>query len=96
MPDEYGTGPGDDTGQMSPTPVPEAPVPPAVQRFESCRWRQAVEDTTPAHCTHRDVITIAGVQTFSPEAWGPDCEYYKIKRTPRKRPAPPPQDNYYY
>lgn len=69
---------------------------PAVQRFETCRWRQAQEDTIPAHCTHRDVVTIAGTQGFSADAWCADCSFYKVKRTPRKRPAPQSNDPYYY
>jgi hypothetical protein len=81
---------------MSPGAPPEVQVSPAVQRFESCRWRQAAEDNDPAHCTHRDVAPMAGVQGFSPDAWCADCTYYKIRRTPRKRPAPTASDNYYY
>jgi hypothetical protein len=81
--------------QPSPA-VPEAVVPPAVQRFESCRWRQAAEDAVPAHCTHRDVAPMAGVQAFKPEAWCMDCALYKVRRTPKKRPTPTPQDRYYY
>lgn len=78
------------------TPTAETVVSPAAQRFESCRWRQVAEEPTPAHCTHRDVAPMAGVQTFNPEAWCLDCGFYKIRRTPKKRPSPPPQDRYYY
>ena len=77
-------------------PAAEPVASPAVQRFESCRWRQVAEDPTPAHCTHRDVAPMAGVQTFNPEAWCLECEFYKVRRTPKKRPFPPPQDRYYY
>jgi hypothetical protein len=77
-------------------PVAETVISPAAQRFETCRWRQAAEDPTPAHCTHRDVAPMAGVQTFNPEAWCLDCGFYKVRRTPKKRPSPLPQDRYYY
>jgi len=96
MSDQIETGPGHDPGEMSPTPAPEVTLSPAAQRFESCRWRQVAEDGIPAHCSHRDVVTMAGVQTFSPDAWCTDCVLYKIRRTPRKRPMTPPQDPYYY
>ena len=98
MSDEFGTIPGDDQTPIAPpVPAPDAAVSPATQRFESCRWRQVAEDGTPAHCTHRDVVTMAGTQGFNPDAWCADCEFYKVRRTPRKRPPQPaPQDRYYY
>jgi len=80
--------------------TPEAPAAPtasaAVQRFQSCRWRQEAEDGVPAHCTHRDVQPMTGTAGFDPEAWCPNCELYKVRRTPRKRPPQPPEDRYYY
>jgi hypothetical protein len=57
---------------------------PAVVRFESCRWRQPAEDGEPAFCTHQEVKPYAGAATFDPDAWCPDCEHYKLRRTPRK------------
>jgi hypothetical protein len=98
MSDGSDSGSGSDSlsGEMSPTPVPEVQTSPAVQRFESCRWRQAAEDGDPAHCTHRDVEPMAGIHTFSADAWCADCQYYKIRRTPRKRPAQTAPDPYYY
>jgi hypothetical protein len=33
------------------------------------------------------VLPIAGVSGFDPEAWCPDCTFYKVRRTPRKRPV---------
>jgi hypothetical protein len=77
-----------------PVVEPPNPLSPAVQRFESCRWRQAAEEGNPAHCTHRDVAPIAGINTFDPNAWCTDCGLYKIRRAPRKRPAPP--ERFYY
>jgi hypothetical protein len=75
------------------------PPSPAQARFLSCRWRKAAEDGLPDHCTHRDVLPMAGVQGFTPESWCADCGYYKAKRTPRKRPleepeAPQPPDTW--
>jgi hypothetical protein len=71
-PPETGAGGGDD--QRSP----------AVARFESCRWRQPAEDGEPAFCTHQEVKPYAGTAGFDPGAWCPDCEHYKLRRTPRK------------
>jgi hypothetical protein len=58
---------------------------PATERFLSCRWRKAAEDGIPDHCTHRDVLPMAGTAGFQPDAWCSDCAFYKAKRTPRKR-----------
>jgi hypothetical protein len=55
----------------------------AVMKFKSCRWRRPPEDG-PECCGHRDVLPIAGT-SFNPEAWCPDCEFYKLRRTPKKR-----------
>jgi hypothetical protein len=66
----------------------KTPLTPAGERFHSCRWRKAAENGTPDHCTHRDVLPMAGTTGFVPESWCVDCAYYKAKRSPRKRPAP--------
>jgi hypothetical protein len=55
----------------------------AMLRFKSCRWRRPPEDG-PECCGHRDVLPIAGTN-FNPEAWCPDCKFFKLRRTPRKR-----------
>ena len=68
----------------------------AVQRFNSCRWRQIAEDAIPAHCTHREVAPMAGTTGFKPDSWCPDCTNYKVRRTPRKRPPQSQEDRYYY
>ena len=62
-------------------PAPE-PVSPAVERFSTCRWRSQEQGR---HCTHRDVLPLAGRDGFSPEAWCPDCTFFKVRRTPKKR-----------
>ena len=59
------------------------PTSPAVARFKSCRWRRPPEDG-PECCGHRDVLPIAGT-SFNPEAWCLDCQFYKLRRTPKKR-----------
>jgi hypothetical protein len=56
---------------------------PAVAKFKSCRWRRPPEDG-PECCGHRDVLPIAGT-SFNPEAWCPDCTFFKLRRTPKKR-----------
>jgi len=78
---------------FAPAPPPDAPAPsagdtpplsPAVARFKSCRWRRPPEDG-PECCGHRDVLPLAGSTGFDPEAWCPDCTFYKLRRTPKKR-----------
>ena len=69
----------------------EAPSSAAVAKFKSCRWRRPPEDG-PECCGHRDVLPMAGTTGFDPEAWCPDCSFYKLRRTPKKRD---PQDYRY-
>jgi hypothetical protein len=65
-------------------PAPEQPAAsPAVEKFRSCRWR-ATPDAG-EFCTHRDVLPFAGKEGFSPESWCPECAFYKLRRTPKKR-----------
>jgi hypothetical protein len=65
-------------------PAPDTPaVSAAVERFRSCRWR-ATPDAG-AFCTHRDVLPFAGKEGFSADSWCPECAYYKLRRTPKKR-----------
>ena len=74
--------PSEDSG---PAPVDDASaVSPAMARFKSCRWRRPPEDG-PECCGHRDVLPLAGTTGFDPEAWCPDCAFYKLRRTPKKR-----------
>ena len=70
--------------------VPPAPVSAAVIKFRSCRWRRPPEDGTEC-CGHRDVLPMAGTNSFDAEAWCPDCTYFKLRRTPKKR-----DDSYRY
>jgi hypothetical protein len=64
--------------------VPPAAVSAAVIKFRSCRWRRPPEDGTEC-CGHRDVLPMAGTNSFDAEAWCPDCTYFKLRRTPKKR-----------
>jgi len=64
---------------------------PSVIRFLSCRWRKAAEDGIPDHCTHRDVLPMAGKDGFNAQSWCEDCSLYKAKRMPRKREEPQSQ-----
>ncbi len=84
MSDPFAPG---ESAEHPPLPVPTdadaAPVSAAVAKFKSCRWRRPPEDG-PECCGHRDVLPMAGVN-FNPEAWCPDCTFYKLRRTPKKR-----------
>ena len=85
-------GPGVTASETGPVPD----LSPAVQRFQSCRWRKAAENGTPDHCTHRDVHPMAGTTGFSADSWCADCLHYKVRRNPRKPPPPASEDRYYY
>jgi hypothetical protein len=89
------SGPVDPEQPVAETPAEPAPevrtdaapappvVSPAVQKFKSCRWRCTPEDGE--FCTHRDVLPFAGKEGFVAESWCPDCAFYKLRRTPKKR-----------
>jgi hypothetical protein len=73
----------------SPSPSPDAqtpaaePLAPAVVKFKSCRWRCDPDDGE--FCTHRDVLPFAGKNDFKADSWCPECAFYKLRRTPKKR-----------
>jgi hypothetical protein len=72
-------------GEVPATPSVETPAPSAaVLKFKSCRWRRPPDEGTEC-CGHRDVLPIAGSTGFDPEAWCPECSFYKLRRTPKKR-----------
>jgi hypothetical protein len=85
MSDPFSTPPAppEPASVSSPASV-ETPVSEAVIKFKSCRWRRPPEDG-PECCGHRDVLPIAGTSGFDPAAWCPDCAFYKLRRTPKKR-----------
>ena len=68
---------------VDPAPQPESPLGAAVLKFKSCRWRCSPEDGE--FCTHRDVLPFAGKEGFKADSWCPECAYYKLRRTPKKR-----------
>jgi hypothetical protein len=74
----------DNGGTASAVPVDASESSAAVMKFRSCRWRRPPDEGSEC-CTHRDVMPIAGTAGFKPEAWCPDCEYFKLRRSPRKR-----------
>jgi hypothetical protein len=76
------SGQGPSPGGNGAAPVaPE--LSPAVAKFNSCRWR-ATPDVG-EFCTHRDVLPFAGKEGFVAESWCPECAFYKLRRTPKKR-----------
>jgi len=64
-------------------PTDATVVSPAVEKFKTCRWR-ATPDVGD-FCTHRDVLPFAGKEGFVADSWCPDCSFYKLRRTPKKR-----------
>jgi hypothetical protein len=82
-----GTAPVEGADDNAQTAAPAAPAAPsaAVIRFQSCRWRKTVNGDIPAHCGHPEVLPFAGVNGFSADSWCPDCQFYKLRRTPTKR-----------
>jgi hypothetical protein len=78
----------------TPSPVTsDNPQSAAVVRFKSCRWMQPPENGNTEFCTHREVKPYAGTTGFDAEAWCPECQYYKLRRAPKKRN---PADEYSY
>jgi hypothetical protein len=80
----------DDSVVTSEVPAPAladapAPISAAADRFRSCRWRKVAEDATPECCGHRDVLPLTGAHGFDSAAWCPECAFYKLRRTPKKR-----------
>ncbi len=65
----------------------------AFVRFRSCRWMQPAENGNQEFCTHREVKPYAGTTGFDADAWCPECQYYKLRRAPKKRN---PADDYSY
>ena len=81
-------------GDATPVPITsDNPQSAAFVRFGSCRWQQPAEDGNAAICTHREVKPYAGTTGFDADAWCPECQYYKLRRAPKKRT---PQDEYSY
>ncbi len=77
---------------LAPAPA-AATESPAWGRFRSCRWHQPKENGNSEFCTHREVKPYAGTSGFDADAWCPDCQYYKLRRSPKKKQ---PGDEYSY
>jgi hypothetical protein len=80
-------------GASAPRSEPAAPAPvtsdnpqsAALVRFRSCRWMQPAENGHAEFCTHREVKPYAGTTGFDADAWCPECQHYKLRRSPKKR-----------
>src|SRR5687767_8958817 len=93
--DDRGVPPNSPSSSPTAAPTPTAAVEPsaAVIRFRSCRWYQPPENGNTDFCTHREVKPYAGTNGFDADAWCPDCQYYKLRRAPKKRER---NDDYSY
>lgn len=89
--------PGEAVSPEAPTDSPDVTdVPQSVGlvRFRSCRWQQPKDETSPVEfCTHREVKPYAGTTAFDADAWCSDCQFFKLRRAPKKRE---PRDEYSY
>ena len=88
--DPLAVAPAPDTPAAAAEATPSAAAPaPAVQpseavlKFQSCRWRS--DKDLGEFCTHRDVLPFAGKEGFSADSWCPECAFFKLRRTPKKR-----------
>ena len=82
------------TAASGPMPITsDNPQSASFARFNSCRWQQPAENGATAFCTHREVKPYAGTTGFDCDAWCPECQYYKLRRAPKKRS---PSDDYSY
>jgi hypothetical protein len=77
---------------VSPPATSDSPESAALIRFRSCRWQQPAENGNSEFCTHREVKPYAGTTGFDADAWCPECQYYKLRRAPKKRE----RDDYSY
>ena len=68
-----------------PPATSDVPQSASLVRFRSCRWMQPAENGNTEFCTHREVKPYAGTTGFDADAWCPDCQYYKLRRAPKKR-----------
>jgi hypothetical protein len=84
MSDSFTTSPTPEGAPAETAAAEISPASEAVMKFKSCRWRRPPEDG-PECCGHRDVLPLAGTSGFDPAAWCPDCAFYKLRRTPKKR-----------
>ncbi len=82
----------DDSGTGRPAGEPAPPAPdPAVARFRACRWHDELDGGS-EYCRHGEVLPYAGRNGFKPQAWCPDCTFYKARRKARARDLDDPHD----
>ena len=81
--DESGSEPATDAQSVS---KPAAAEDPTTMKFKSCRWHAKQDDGGAEYCSHRDVLPYAGMNGFTPEAWCPECAFFKVRRSVKKRP----------
>ena len=81
--DESGSEPATDAQPVS---KPTAVEDPTTMKFKSCRWHATQDDAGAAYCSHRDVLPYSGMNGFKPEAWCPECSFFKMRRSVKKRP----------
>jgi hypothetical protein len=79
------SAPSSQADGAAPTSSDAKPQSTGFVRFTSCRWQQPAEDGKEAFCTHREVKPYAGTSAFDADAWCVDCQYYKLRRAPKKR-----------
>jgi hypothetical protein len=86
--------PGPNSPAANAPATSDVPQSAAFVRFRSCRWQQPKDEANASEfCTHREVKPYAGTTGFDADAWCPDCQYYKLRRAPKKRE---PRDDYSY
>ena len=76
---------GSQSDQTPPPATSDVPQSASLVRFRSCRWMQPAENGNTEFCTHREVKPYAGTTGFDADAWCPECQYYKLRRAPKKR-----------
>ena len=85
-PDPQAAAPASTPEVAAPAPaISDNPQSAALVRFRSCRWMQPAKNGNAEFCTHREVKPYAGMGGFDADAWCPDCQYYKLRRAPKKR-----------
>ena len=84
-PDDQGTAATPEAQGDTATAEAPAQESAAFIRFRSCRWHQPKENGNAEFCTHREVKPYAGTAGFDADAWCPDCQYYKLRRSPKKK-----------
>jgi len=51
----------------------------ALKRFKECRWHKN-QNVGASYCSHGEVVPFTGKNGFKPQAWCPECSFFKTKR----------------